>query len=328
MERRPRVLCVAANPSIDRLVEVERFEIGRIHRPDAVRAVAGGKGLNVARAAARLGADVTACALLAGHAGRWIAEELERAGVAGRHAWTTGETRTCVSILARADGSLTEVYEPGGEVDGGAWAAFLGVVEAALRAEPDIVTISGSLPAGVGPDGVARIVAASRAAGVPVVVDTHGEPLRLALSASPDVVKVNIDEASALVGGGATDDGATDDDAAAGVAADRLCELGAASAIVTLGPRGAVTVTERHDGLRLAGPPVVGAYPVGSGDAFLAGLAVARAAGSPWTDSLRLAGAAGAANALMAGAGDLDPAVVRDLVDQILVEPFPGVGGA
>jgi hypothetical protein len=43
---------------------------------------------------------------------------------------------------------------------------------------------------------------------------------------------------------------------------------------------------------------------------------------------LRLAGAAGAANALMAGAGDLDPAVVRDLVDQILVEPFPGVGGA
>jgi 1-phosphofructokinase family hexose kinase len=323
-ERRPRVLCVAANPSIDRLVEVERFEVGRIHRPDVVRPVAGGKGLNVARAAARLGADVTACALLAGHAGRWIAEELERAGVSGRHAWATGETRTCVSVLSWADRSLTEIYERGEEVGDDAWGAFLEVVGAALLARPDIVTISGSLPAGVAPNGVGRIVTAARAAGVPIVVDTYGEPLRLAVAASPDVVKVNIDEVNALVG-----DAGTDADSAR-AAAHRLCGLGASSAIVTLGSRGAVVVTEggaelRMAGgaeLRLAGEPVIGAYPVGSGDAFLAGLAVALAAGASWTDMLRLAGAAGAANALVAGAGELDPAVVQDLVGRIVVEPF------
>ena len=76
-----RLLCIAPNPSIDRLVEVDRLVPGTIHRPTLVRAVAGGKGLNVARAAASLGATVTAVGILAGHGGRWLAEALDADGV-------------------------------------------------------------------------------------------------------------------------------------------------------------------------------------------------------------------------------------------------------
>ncbi len=70
------IVCVAANPSVDKLFQVERVVPGGIHRPSGYVQVAGGKGLNAARAAATLGADVQAIALLAGHAGRWIAEQL------------------------------------------------------------------------------------------------------------------------------------------------------------------------------------------------------------------------------------------------------------
>ncbi len=49
------ILCVASNPSIDKLFEVDRLQPGRIHRPTGFVQVAGGKGLNVARAAASLG---------------------------------------------------------------------------------------------------------------------------------------------------------------------------------------------------------------------------------------------------------------------------------
>ena len=49
------ILCVAANPSIDKLFEVERLVRGDIHRPVEFVQTAGGKGLNVARAARALG---------------------------------------------------------------------------------------------------------------------------------------------------------------------------------------------------------------------------------------------------------------------------------
>ena len=57
---RSRLVVVAPNPSIDRLVEVAAFRHGEIHRPLATTTVAGGKGFNVARVAAALGAEVTA----------------------------------------------------------------------------------------------------------------------------------------------------------------------------------------------------------------------------------------------------------------------------
>ena len=66
------IICVAANPSIDKLFEVERLAPGAIHRPVAFVQTAGGKGLNVARAANALGADVRAAGILMCHAGRWL----------------------------------------------------------------------------------------------------------------------------------------------------------------------------------------------------------------------------------------------------------------
>jgi fructose-1-phosphate kinase PfkB-like protein len=81
------IVCLAANPSIDRLFGVDRLTPGGIHRPAEFAQVAGGKGLNVARAASALGAEVRAVALLGGHAGRWIAEQCEREGIELAAAW-------------------------------------------------------------------------------------------------------------------------------------------------------------------------------------------------------------------------------------------------
>ncbi|MGZ4200890.1 MAG: PfkB family carbohydrate kinase, partial [Thermoleophilaceae bacterium] len=75
------ILCVAGNPSIDRLFEVERIELGATHRPKHFVRVPGGKGLNVARAAAVLGEPVLVTGLLGGHAGHWLDEALAEEGV-------------------------------------------------------------------------------------------------------------------------------------------------------------------------------------------------------------------------------------------------------
>ena len=107
------ILALAANPSIDKLFEIERLVRGDIHRPLGFVQTAGGKGLNLARAATALGAEVTAVALLRGHTGRWLAEQLSAEGVTTVEVWTHGENRASLSVADRETRGLTEFYEHG-----------------------------------------------------------------------------------------------------------------------------------------------------------------------------------------------------------------------
>jgi 1-phosphofructokinase family hexose kinase len=300
------IVCVAANPSIDKLFEVPRLRAGAIHRPERFVAVPGGKGLNVARAAATLGARVTAVPLLAGHAGRWIEDALAAENVASAGVWaTTGETRSSLSVADRETGGLTEFYEDGAPVELVDWEAL----EAAARAAVDPgawVTLSGSAPPGAPEDAYARLIRIVREAGAVVAIDARGTALRRAMEASPDLVKVNDAEASEVVGGPAE----TDADALA--AADDLARRSGGGAVaVTRGRRGCVLVA---GDVRLRGAvDAIGPYPVGSGDSFLAGLVVGRDRGSDWMDALRLAVGAAAANAEEPGAGRLRPERAAEL---------------
>jgi tagatose 6-phosphate kinase len=308
-----RALFVAANPSIDRLYEVDRLAIGTIHRPDDPVAVPGGKGLNAARAAARLGGSVTAAAIVAGRAGDWIAERLAALAIDARLARSSGETRTCISVLDRSSSLLTEFYEHGEAIDPFAWDELEAIVEREL-AMGDIATlaVSGSLPVGAPPDGYARIarIAAAVARPVPVLVDASGPALAAVLAERPAIVKLNAGEVAASTARPVSD--AT----SAAAAADVLRDAGAACVAVTLGSGGAVVVGP-GERTHLLPPEIHGLYSVGSGDAFLAGLAVACARGEPVVDAARYGLAAGIANALVPGAGELDPTAIEGILGQI-----------
>lgn len=316
---RRRILVVAANPSIDRLYEVDRLTDGAIHRPLAVVARAGGKGLNAARAAVALGARVTAVGIVAGRAGDWIVEQLDGLGIDAPMVRTRGETRTCISILDRSSGLLTELYERGDEIGPDAWDALeAGVAAELVRGDIGALTLSGSLPPGAPVDGFARIARLVRVAAtsgrVPVLADTYGPALAAVLAERPAVVKVNAAEAGEMVRL------VVDDAASAVVAAAALRERGADGVIVTLGVAGAVVATTAG-AARLVPPDVQGAYPVGSGDAFLAGLAAALVDGEPLLEAARRGMAAGIANALLPGTGELDPRTAAALVAQVAVTP-------
>ena len=311
----PTLLCVVPNPSVDRTAEVDRLEVGAIHRPASVLAVPGGKGLNVARAARSLGASVDAVVLLAGHAGRWIDEELDRIGIRHEASWVDGtETRTCLSVLDRSTGRMTEVYEPSGAVPAAAWRAFEALVARLMAATPpaSLVAVSGSFPTGVGAAAAGRLVRAARRAGRRIVVDTSGPWLAAALGARPDLVKINAAEAGAVLRR------VVETEAEALAAAVDLAEAGARAAIVTRGPLGAVG----WDGQRgwAVDPPVVdGSHAVGSGDAFLAGLGVAILRSEPFERQLRRAAAAAAASLLIAGPGNLRRRAAERLIAESAV---------
>ncbi len=308
------IVCLAANPSIDKLFEVERLVRGDIHRPIGFEQTAGGKGLNVARAVSGLGGDVRVVALLRGHTGKWLQETLASEGVQGSFVWTHGENRSSLSVADRETGGLTEFYENGWEVPSSAWAE-LADATVGFFGDATWLTISGSVPVGIDDSAYRDLVAEARAGGVRVALDAEGDRLRLALDARPDVVKVNSSEASGLLGVPT----ARRDEAMA--AAQKLRELAGGEGHVGIVTRGADgVVVAAPDGALYEGVLYVrGRYPVASGDAFLAGLVVALDGGAGWGEALRRALGAATANAELPGAGRLDRSRAEALAEQATV---------
>ncbi len=306
-------MCVAVNASIDKIAAVDRLVPGRIHRPELLSAVAGGKPINVARAASRLGLAVVVIPVVAGHMGSWLESSLAREGIAARPVRVAGETRTCLSILDRSAGSLTELYEAGPVLADERWSAVEAAVasELAIDAEGTVVVLSGSLPPGAPVDGYARIVRLAREAGARAAVDADGELLARALAAGPWLAKGNAAEAARATGlalGG---------EAEALAAAMALQARGAAIALVSRGLDGTIVVDEAGAVWRIGPSPERGAYSVGSGDSALAGFLAAIAAGSTAAEAARHAVAAGTANALRPGQGEIDPADIGRILPRV-----------
>lgn len=308
------IVCLAANPSVDKLFEVHALTVGGIHRPLGFVQTAGGKGLNVVRAARALQADAVLVALFRGHTGAWLAEQLAAEGVPVDAVWTHGENRSSTSVADRETWRLTEFYERGAEVPEASWVDVQDALGKRL-AQGRWLTISGSMPPGAPDRGYRDVVEEARAAGVAVALDAEGGRLGLALEAGPEVVKVNASEAAELLHVPTS----RREDALA--AAMKLRDLAGGSdhaGIVTRGADGVVVAAP--DGSLYEGVLYVrGRYPVGSGDAFLAGLVVELDGGGVWPGALATALGAAAANAELPGAGRLDPARAETLSKRAVV---------
>jgi tagatose 6-phosphate kinase len=307
------ILCVNANAAIDKTVIVENFQLNAIHRPSFELVLPGGKGCNVARVARTLGLPAMVSGWVGGHAGKFLEEALQEEGIQTAFVHTKQESRTCLSIVDPLNGTLTEIYEKGRPVSAEDLQAFIHLYQEWLG-QVDLVTLSGSLPAGVPPRFFADLANQAREAGVRVVLDTSGPALRLGVEEGrPYMLKCNRIELSELIGKPLAD---LDD---IKLAARALAERHAMLVVVTLGAAGAIAVEKGRLWLAQA-PRIEAVSAVGSGDAFLAGWACALLGGQTFAEALRLAVAAGSANALQLGAGRLNLEDVERLRGQVVVK--------
>jgi tagatose 6-phosphate kinase len=302
---------VCLNPALDITYQVPAVDWAGVNRPSAVHTRPGGKGLNVARTLQALGADVLVLGLAGGVTGTAVEAALAEAGVPATFTRISGETRRTVTVVDGSSGSVTAFNEPGPRVAAEEFTELAVKYEKALGGCAAVV-LSGSLPPGVPDDGYARLIGTAAAAGVPAVLDAHGDALRLGAAARPAIVKPNLAELSALAGQPLT--GRT----AVAHAARELRDIGPAAVVATLGADGLLAVTE--DGTWLAAPPAAtGGNATGAGDAVSAGLAHGLAADLPWDERLRTAVALGTAAAAAPVAGEFAPAHYQRLLAGVTV---------
>jgi 1-phosphofructokinase family hexose kinase len=303
------ILTVTLNTAIDRTMAVPNFRQGNRHRSVESRTVAGGKGINVARALARLGRPVLATGLAGGPTGHRLVEELTGEAILHDMTPIAEESRINLAVIDPTSGEQTEINERGPEVTASEVESFLDRLDYLARGA-SICVLAGSLPPAVELDIYARIVRELRARGVTVLLDADGEPMRAGVRAEPSAITPNVLEAEELVGHEFEGPG----DLASGLA--QLLELGADEAIVTRseGCVAAVGDASERSFYEVRTEPLEPVSSVGSGDAFLAGYVAARYDGAPADECLAFGVACGAESTQHFGAGSVDP----DRVERIL----------
>jgi 1-phosphofructokinase family hexose kinase len=317
------IVVVSLNPAVDITHEVGMADWSGVNRPHAVHVRPGGKGVNVARTLRALGADVTLACLAGGGTGRELVAGLAGTGISLRLTPTAGETRRTFAVADLARGTTALFNEPGPHVSAGEFTEFFVAYEKTV-AGCSAAVLSGSLPPGLDHDAYARLIEATPA-GLPVLLDSSGQALRLGAAAGPAVVKPNLHELEAVAGT------ALPDLAAAGRAAGELAGLASAggrrtAVVATLGAEGLLAITP--DEAWHARPAcTVPGNPTGAGDAVAAALALGMAGGQDWPQMLRHATALAAATIMAPAAGEFGAADYQRHLAGVQVTELTGLPG-
>lgn len=315
------ILTVTLNVAVARTLVVPNLSLGHRHRAPESVSLAGGKGINVARALRSLGVPVLAAGLAGGRNGDTVRDGLTEASIPFDLVKIASPSRTSTAIIDPTSGIQTEINEYGPEVSPDEAAEFTRRLEFLMEYATAVI-FSGSMPRNLEEDYLADLVHRSRERGLYTVVDSTPAVLRAALKADPSLVSPNQQEAESVAGF----DFIEQEDFIRGLS--RLMDLGAESACITS--------REGHSYLCLDGgvisaqaPNVEALSTIGSGDAYLAGLLAGLLYRRlPPVDAVRLAAGCAAANAETLGAGAFDPRRAEELAEQVGIEVPEGIPGS
>ena len=271
----------------------------------------GGKGIHVANVATILGEDCIATGYLGGKSGEFISEKLQDYGIKQDFVQVAGETRSCLAIITES-GAQTEILEPGPTVTQEEQEAFLAKYQE-LLSKATVVAASGSMPKGLPGDFYGQLINLARKAGKPFLLDTSGEALIQGIKAQPYFVKPNNDEIKVLVGAELR----SDEDIVHVL--QKFMEDGIKLPVISLGAQGSMAGYNQHV-YKITVPKIQCKNPVGSGDSFVAGIAVGIERGMAIEDVLSLGAACGTANAMEDESGFVRKEVVEELFPQIKIQ--------
>jgi len=304
------ILTVTPNTAIDRTIEVPHFHVGGTLKGRVVARAPAGKGVNVSRTLAALGAGSVVSGFVGAEDEAAFRRSFDHTPARVELAPVSQPTRQDTTLIDPANGTVTHVRERGFTVDAHDLARLEAKLDEVLPAV-SIVVIAGSLPPGMDGGALAARIAQCKRAGARVCVDANGPGLAAAVQEGCALIKPNAEELADLTGRPVRS--AQDAAQQARTLLDQVDVV-----VVSLAEEGAVCVTSRGAWQgRVLVPQDQVVNTVGCGDAFVGGFLYGLDRGDAIPDCLAMALACGSANALTASAGTVDADAVERLRAQV-----------
>lgn len=297
------ILTVGMSPCVDVTVRLNKFALGKTNVAGEKIVTYAGKANNVALGVSRLGGAAFVTGFMYNENGSLFEKALDKEGIPFSFIWNPGRVRENYKFID-GKGVLTEVNEEGREVAGEKLRDLLDFVRV-QAAKSEAAVISGGAPKGTPASFYKDLVTAAKGAKI-VAADTYGDRLKAALEAGVDLIKPNLDELSATLGG----EFSARNEQLAGARA--LAKAGAKYVLLSLGGEGSI-LTDGEETYYAEGVRVAVESTVGAGDAMLAAATKSLAEGLPLAEILRRAAAAGTASVTERS----DPSFKKETYDKI-----------
>lgn len=297
------ILTVGMSPCVDVTVRLNKFALGKTNVAGEKIVTYAGKANNVALGVSRLGGAAFVTGFMYNENGSLFEKALDKEGIPFSFIWNPGRVRENYKFID-GKGVLTEVNEEGREVAGEKLRDLLDFVRV-QAAKSEAAVISGGAPKGTPASFYKDLITAAKGAKI-VAADTYGDRLKAALEAGVDLIKPNLDELSATLGG----EFSARNEQLAGARA--LAKAGAKHVLLSLGGEGSI-LTDGEETYYAEGVRVAVESTVGAGDAMLAAATKSLAEGLPLAEILRRAAAAGTASVTERS----DPSFKKETYDKI-----------
>lgn len=281
------IYTVTLNPSLDYIVSVKDFQLGRTNRTESEKLLPGGKGINVSTILMNLGMENTALGFLAGFTGAEIERRLRELGVNSGFLWLEeGDSRINFK-LSSCEG--TEINGKGPDIREADIEKLLKQID--RLQEGDVLFLAGSIPGGV-PDTIYRTICERLSdRKVLIVVDATRELLLKVLEYHPILIKPNHHELGEIFGVELTPGPEVVP------YARKLQEMGAGNVLVSMAGEGAILVAEDGNVYQAAPPKGKLVNGVGAGDSMVAGFMAGLLAMGDYREAFHMGVAAGSASA-------------------------------
>ena len=310
------ITSVSLNPSIDRTLRVDRFTTGGLNRVQSQTDVAAGKGVNVALAAAVLGADSACIGFMYPEGGKLFEQRLAQGKVAADFVWCEGAVRVNMKVLDCEKGEITELNQSGVPVTREQLEAMTHMALEHARCSEYLI-LSGSMPPGCPAEYYRTLAEAAAGVGCRVIIDADGERLKAGIQAKPFLIKPNRYELELLCGRKLESEGDI-------LAAARACiDAGVSVVAVSMGDRGAL-ITDGRLALRTPGVRLEVQSTVAAGDSMIAGLAVGFKRGEDLETAFRLGVAAASARCMTPPDCMIDRKLCEEIARKLYVEKICG----
>jgi len=258
-----KVVTVTLNPALDLTGHLQTLVKGTVNQVQHCTLEPAGKGVNVAKVLAELGAEVTATGFLGIENEAPFCQLFAKTNITDKFIRVQGATRINVKLV-ESSSQVSDINFPGVSVTAAAITEFETMLFNLSR-DHDVFVIAGSLPIGVTPEQCANWIAQLQQAGKKVFFDSSNAALSAGIAVQPWLIKPNDEELRHWAKGGALADKTLSE------IAEQLLSTGIMNVVVSMGPEGVMWLN--HEGWLQAKPPTMDVVStVGAGDTLVAGM--------------------------------------------------------